>query len=494
MYDKENKTAQVVCAELFGKLVKEHPEGIVVDMQRILPSGKEGGVHEFRLSPESISDVRLSQFVDIFNRLPGERFRELGVDRAAYESRMESARLVPAEESRRADTDNYLDGFHRKESEAQKEVFKAMNERLLGQQPIDDLLGVKGDVYGFAYDRAADYLDGVLRKLSEAVGWKGQYRPYDFDGFSGYYIERNDEGTDVCRGNEVVCSFFPNADGSLGFKAFGDEFRQYGEDVNPWYPLSDILDGRLCLEPANIERARAETHQGREVVYGLRFGEGCAYCVVNDDLPLRKELVKRDVNIRLVDANHFDDALERWVAADQKPGFEDAVRPELVRLVWDGAKLMDEREVALDQERDVQKGWTDDWELIDYVREKGSDIRRELQEAVGINDDRLFKFSTALYPNLGLRNDALFLSTDCGSAADFITVVRGKVALYRDYDVNKSLPEPAAVFKSVDDALSRVRKVILGPSNVQRAAEDYQKYLGEKLGQSREMKPSGPKL
>lgn len=464
MYDKENRTAQTVCAELFGRLVREHPEGIVVDMQRILPSGKEGGVYEFRLSPENIGDVRLGQFVDIFNRLPDGRFRELGIDRNAYESRMESALLSPGEEQGRTRT-------------------------------IDDLLGAgSGDVYGFAYDRAADYLDGVLRKLSDAVGWKGTYRPYDFGGFSGYYIERNDEGVDVCRGNDVVCSFFPNADGSLGFKAFGDEFRQYGEDVNPWYPLSDILDGKLCLEPANIERARAETHQGREVVYGLRFGEGCAYCVVNDDLPLRKELVKRDANIRIVDARRFDEALERWAVADQKPGFEDAVRPELVRLVWDGAQLKDEREVAQGQERDVRKGWTDDWDLIDYLREKGSGIRRELQEAAGIRDDRLFKFSTALYPNLALRNDALFLSTDCGSSADFITVARGRAALYRDYDVNAPLPEPAAVFKSVDDALARVRKVVLGPSNVQRAAEDFQKYLGEKLGQSREVNPSGVKM
>lgn len=340
--------------------------------------------------------------------------------------------------------------------------------------------GKEPEAYGFAFDVAVKYMENVLWKMSEAVGWKGKARPYNFDGFSGYYPEVRPDRADVCQGDEVVCSFFPRPDGRLGFEAYGDAFPQYGPDVNPWYPLSDIMDGKLCLEEENVRKAVRETHGGQEIVYGFRFGEGCAYSVESDDRELRTALVNRDPNIRMVDADVFGEAVEKWVDADNRPGFEDPVRPEIVRLAWDGATLRDERQVCLDQERDIRDGWANDWDLIGVLREEGRKMRRELQEAAGIPGDRLFKFKDALYPNLGLRNDALFLSTDCGSQADFITVAKGRVGLYRDYDPSRPLPEPSFVFSSLGEAMERVRKVVVGERNVERAAMDYQKYLQSK--------------
>ena len=368
-----------------------------------------------------------------------------------------------------------------------------------GESPLDGFFrsadGKEPEMYGFAFDRAADYLRGVLRKMSDHVGWKGATRPYDFDGFSGYYPEVTMERADICQGDEVVCSFYPTPEGRLGFTAYGDEFARYGKDVNPWYPLSDIMDGRLCLEPSNLEKAVRETHHGREVVYGLRYGEVSAYSVRNDDQALRTALVNRDPNIRLVDADRLNDILDRWFDYDCRPGFEEAVRPELVRLAWDGAKLLDEKQVSLDQERDIREGWTDDWDLIGALREEGAKIRRELQEAAGIPGDRLFKFSDALYPSLGIRDDALFLSADCGSVSDFVTVSKGRVALYCDYDPDKPLPEPKRTFSCLNEALDKVRRTVLGPRNVERAAVDYQKYLkAQARVKAQEVKPRGPKV
>lgn len=383
--------------------------------------------------------------------------------------------------------------------------------------PLEKLLGAGGaegregvGVYGFAFDNAVRYMESVLRKMSDFVGWKGQDRPYDFDRFSGYYPEIGPGSVNICHGEDVVATFYPKEDGSLGYEAYGDEFvSMYPDDVNPWYPLTDIMDGRLCLESANLEAARGETHGGNVVVYGLRFGDECAYCADAGDRELRHALVNRDVNIRLVTPERFEEALDAWYASDIKPGFEGRVRPELVYLAWDGAKLRDERELAIFQERDVRNGWMDDWDLIGALREEGQKIRRELQEAAGIRDERLFRFDNALYPNLGIRGDALFLSTSYGSLKDFITVAKGRVGFYRDYDPEKPLPVPAKVFPSVKEALDRVRKVVLSPANVEVAAKEYQSYLkkihntlydAEKVAGSKVAKkepgekPSGPKI
>ena len=356
-----------------------------------------------------------------------------------------------------------------------------------GEPSAEDRIGV----YGFAYDSAVGYIENVLKKMSDYVGWKGTARPYNFDGFSGYYPEIKEGSLDICHGDDIVATFYPKEDGSLGFTPYGEEFTSlYGPDVNPWYPLTDIMDGRLCLEPENLAAAKRETHEGREIVYGLRFGEECAYCADSADKALCHALVNRDPNIRLVSLKRFDDALDSWFRNDMKPGFEGAVRPEYVMLAWDGQKLFEEKDLALFQDRDVRQGWMDDWTLIGTLREEGLAIRRELQKAVGIPGDRLFKFNEAVYPNLGIRGDALFISTSYGSMTDFMTVAKGRVGFYCDYDPKKPLPKPVKVFSSCKEALDKVRKVVLGSWNVEMAAKEYQAYLLSQM-QSVDRMPGG---
>lgn len=356
-------------------------------------------------------------------------------------------------------------------------------ERIAARRPIDEFLGgdpEKGAVYGLAFDKAAEYLRDVLRKMSDYVGWKDQSRPYDFDGFSGYYPEIHDDHADICEGDYIVASFFAKPDGTLGFKSYGGEFSQYPEGVNPWYPLADIMDGRLCLEPGNLEKARQETHQGQEVIYAVRFGEDAAVGCRPEDVRLKAAFAEREPSLRFVSPETLVSAMERWMEADARPGFEAETRPEVVRYAWDGDRLRSEKEVNIDQPRQLKESWGNDWVLIDAMRSEGEEIRSELERAAGIpeGEGRHFKFEHALYPCLGIRDDALFLASGCGrTMGDFITVANGNVSLYREYDPDNALSEPLRRFDSAKHAMGIVRKHILGEKNVSLAAADYQSYL-----------------
>lgn len=370
------------------------------------------------------------------------------------------------------------------------------------RRPIDDFLGTDGPggVYGLAFDKAAGYLKGVLRRMSEEVGWKDPSRTMDFGGFSGYYPDfpKDVKRADVCRGDEIVASFFPRPDGRLGLETYGAEFSRYPDDVNPWYPLADIMDGWLCLDQSNLDRAAAEMHHGNEVVYGIRVGEDCAFACRSDDERLRAALAEAEPNIRFVTPEAYDSAMRRWLEKDAVPGFEGTVRPQVVRYAWDGDRLRSEKEYALDQPRQVRKDWGDDWEFIGRLREEGEKIRGELEEAAGVKgpDGRRFRFSDAIYPSLFVRDDALFVTTKCGAvASDYITVAQGRVGYYRGYDPDSPLPKPEKVFGSCKEAVDRLREVVLGERNVQKAAMDYQKYLQARAESRRqdgpEVKPSG---
>ena len=85
-------------------------------------------------------------------------------------------------------------------------------------QPIDRFLGpdAEKEVYGYAYDLCVRSFREILRKMSSALGWKGTDTPFDFTGFSGYWPDIPDEGVDICHGEDVIGTFFPKEDGSLG--------------------------------------------------------------------------------------------------------------------------------------------------------------------------------------------------------------------------------------------------------------------------------------
>lgn len=370
--------------------------------------------------------------------------------------------------------------------EIQKPVVMEENmnaERLEKGRPIDAFLGgdpAEAAVYGLAFDKAAEYLRDVLRKMCDHIGWKDKTRPYDFDGFSGYYPEIHEDHADICQGDYIVATFKALADGRLGFESYGGEFAQYPDDVNPWYPLADIMDGRLCLEPGNLEKAVQETHHGQEVIYAVRFDEDTAVACRAGDVRLKAALVEQEPSLRFVSPEKLLAAMNRWMEADARPGFEDAVRPEIIRYAWDGDKLRSEKEVNIDQSRQLKESWGNDWDLIAGMRREGEEIRAELERAAGIpeGEGAHFKFENALYPCLGIRDDALFLVSGCGrTMGDFITVANGNVSLYREYDPDSALSEPLRRFDSAQHAMSVVRKHILGEKNVSLAAADYQTYL-----------------
>lgn len=213
----------------------------------------------------------------------------------------------------------------------------------------------------------------------------------------------------------------------------------------------------------------------------------------SDDAKLRSAIVNLEPNIRFISPEKMEEALYRWIDRACKPGFEGEYRPEIVRFAWDGDTLRTEREVNITQARELREAWGNDWNLIDALRSGGEEIRAELEKAVGIEDGERFKFETALYPSLGLRDDALFLTSGCGmNMGDFITVVNSQVALYRQYNPEEVLSQPKKLFESVNDALDSVRKAVLGEKNLQAAKQDYNKYtesLKMDAGQSK-----GPKL
>lgn len=365
-----------------------------------------------------------------------------------------------------------------------------------GVQPIDEFLGLdtQKENYGIAFDRAAGYLRDVLMKMGGEIGWKSKERPFDFDGFSGYYPEIHKDHADICQGDYVVARFSSRPDGRLGFESFGEEFDQYPEDVNPWYPLADVMNGKYCLDPANLERAREECHRGQEIIYGIRHGEACAFGIDADDRNLRTKLADMEANVRFVAPDAFIKAMEAWLERDGKPGFESAVQPEMVMYIYDGNDVRDERAVSLNLDRLEGQGWGSDWLLIDALRDKGEEIRTELERAAGIPEGRHFKFGDAIFPSTNLRNDALFLSKNYnGFSDDFITVANGQVALYRGYDPAKRLSDPKARYASVDDAVKAVRKVCLSERNIAAAKKEFQGYLQSRT-QGRAEKKGGPKI
>ena len=347
---------------------------------------------------------------------------------------------------------------------------------------IDQLLHLDGNdaVYNVSFDRARKHLADVLRRMSGHIGWKSRTCDYDIDGFSGYYPEVGEGRVDICRGDRILATFMPAADGGLEFEQYGEGLG-YPDNVSPWLPVIDIENGRFCLDPDNLELARRETHGGHEVIYGLTMDGACAFGIDPDreDDNLRRRLVEKVPDIRLVPYVRLNEAFGAWLRKDAVPGFETGPRPQMLLLTYDGDQVRTERELSVFKQRDTG-GLVSDWDLIDALRAEGDLIRYELESAVGI--DRMehpghFKFKHALYPSLSFRDDALFLTTRCGaSLGDFITVAKGKVALYRNYDPEKELSVPVKEFAGVNQALDAVRGAVLSRENIEVAKVDYYGY------------------
>lgn len=354
-------------------------------------------------------------------------------------------------------------------------------------RPIDRLFKDSPDVqvYGFSFDKAAEYLRDVQMKMSRAIGWKDPTQPFDFDRFSGFYPEVYSDHADICHGNYVVARFSAATDGSLAFKPMADEFGMYPDDIKPWYPLGDIMDGKFCLEKENIDAARRECNEGMVIIYGLRYGEDIAFGYNSDDMRVKRALVAENPNIRLVGEETLLNAIGNWINYDCVPGMEHAQRPEIVRFAWDGETLRSEKEVCLflaqkngvDEDLQLQR-LEHDWDIIKHLRAEGEKVRRELEKAAGIPEGSHFNFTNAVYPSYGLRDDALFLTDKCGRhITNFITSAGGQITYNREYDADRMLSAPEKSFSSVNEAMDTVRKAILNPKNIEAAKMDYQRYV-----------------
>ena len=365
-----------------------------------------------------------------------------------------------------------------------------------GVSSLSELLdgGQESIVYGFAFHQAYGYLRDVERKMCSAIGWKDSARPYDFEGFSGWHLrfDKKDFGrVDVMLDGDVRATFKALPGGSLGFEPKGEEFLAYPENVNPWYPLADIMDGRFCLEKGNLALAREECHHGQEVVFGFRIGDDMAVACENTDERLRNALSVESSGLRFVSDDKFGNLLGNWVDRECVPGFESTPRPQLVLFTWDGETLRSEKDVVNSISPGGFELWDSDRKAIAELRKEGRKLRSELNEAAGVGRNKLFKFSKAVYPSDWIRDDALFLSSANGlGMSDFVTVARGKVLLYRgQYDIDAHLSVPKRTFDSVGDAVAALRSVILCEANVKSAKADYALYLKNK----QQNKPVGVK-
>lgn len=348
-------------------------------------------------------------------------------------------------------------------------------ERTGRSQPIDELLGprVQREVYGIAFDLCARDMREVLRKMSSAVGWKGKSVPFDFSGFSGYWPDISPDRVDIYHGDDVIGRFFPKEDGGLGFATFGEEL-DWAYAFSPWEILEDFRRGYLLGDGDNIRRAREEFHDGRSIVYGISYGDAVAFAVPQGDDHLRMLLAAMGHNVRFTSADDLSDAFQRHLDTSSVPGFEGPYTPQVVRYIYDGLTLQSEKEVSVGVDRNCRKDYSSDWMVIGQLREEGEKMRSEFERRAGVPEGRHFRFRDAVYPSLGFRDDALFLTSRCGAAiGDFITCSRDGVCLYRDYDPDSRLSAPTVRFASPEAALAGVRKVVFSERNLGIARQEY---------------------
>jgi len=341
--------------------------------------------------------------------------------------------------------------------------------------PIDAFLGPEAEkeVYGYAYDLCVRYFKDILLKMSSALGWKGVGVPFDFSGFSGYWPDITDGGVDIRHGEEVIGTFLPREDGSLGLETSGDELA-FAREFSPWEILDDFRRGFLFGSTDNIRRAKEEFHDGRCIIYGLRLGGAVAYAAPRGDDLLRRHLAATGTVVRFTTAGALSDALGRYLRTNAVPGFEDGESPQVVRYIYDGQDLRSEKDVSVGVERSSKRDYLSDWAVIDLVRSAGERMRREFERAAGVPEGRHFRFGEAVYPTLGIRDDALFLATRYGSVhGGFITCSRGAVCLYGDYDPDRGLSAPRARFSGIDDAIAGLRKMVFCERNLGIARREY---------------------
>ncbi len=355
-----------------------------------------------------------------------------------------------------------------------------------GIDTVDELIDSKGKRFNIGYGMAVEALSDVRSRLESGIGWKSSSRHYNFTGVSGFYPKFSRGSVSIMHGDKTGLRFYPKADGSVGMDVLSDAFSAY-RDMSPLNVICDLRDGRYCLDGANLDLLRKETHQGHEVIYGLRYGESAAFCIPQgddskEDLALMRGLTEREKNIRIVDASVFSQAIEKWMEQTIGGGFEPAQTPKIMHYLFDGEHVYSEREKSLDMVRTVSPEVASDWKLIDALLEGGESLRYEFQSTCGIDSGRKFKFADALYPSPLVSEEALFLCSKNGAQQHgFLTAVKGEVCMYKSMDgFLQGSEKPMKVFPSVKDGLDYFRSIVMRKENIMQGRSEVSRYNKQK--------------
>lgn len=108
-----------------------------------------------------------------------------------------------------------------------------------------------------AFGLCVNYVRDILGKMYVALGWKGASVPFDFSGFSGYWLEITPERINVRQGENVLGAFFPKGTDRLGFESYSEEL-EWSKNFSSWEVLDDFRRGYLVGTVENIQKARSE--------------------------------------------------------------------------------------------------------------------------------------------------------------------------------------------------------------------------------------------
>lgn len=375
-----------------------------------------------------------------------------------------------------------------RDNQQEMDVRKAAESEVAGTgiESLDDLLDGKGTRYGLPFDLARGYLYNVEQRLSAAIGWKSDRTPYDFSGFSGFRLGYDAEKGDytLYDRNEPVCRFFGREDGSLGFESFSKLFDSYGPDPNPWYPLSDLMDGKYVLSEGNVRLAKEECHDGNILIYGLRYGGATAFAWDGDDLNACRQLADRELNVRFVSLEDMRLALSKYCKKVLSTyGFEPAAGPEVIMYAYDGQTVRSEQELARDYNYTVDgvslvERNKFDWETMDMLRAEMDKTRSELEKAAGIDgDSRHFRFRDVWYPQSPIRKDT-FLLCPGGRLSDIaMTCVNGSMVFF---DQSEGMVLKDMESMSPKEYVDYVRGKVLSEENVSLAQKEYKEFKARK--------------
>lgn len=348
---------------------------------------------------------------------------------------------------------------------------KDMEQNAGKEVTMDDILGgaeMSNNQYGAWQDMSAH----VMQELSQRTGWKGTSRPLDFTYFSGYRFEDDGESVAFRHDGELLCSFSPTGDGGFDCNIESPELEGLSlMDLTNYIKIS-------CLSDDNVALARDEMHGGYEVIYGMEFNGVVAFGVDEQDMNLRRKLTGLYDNVRFTTIASLGEALDTYIDRIAKPGAEKPM-PQIRIYFYNGEEVQNERTLDVFGKRPFDMIEADR-RLISEVRDRAMKVRDQFEKTLGIPEGMRFQFERALVPSLSYRDDALFLTTDCGKDTfTFIQASGGELTLNRKYNPEMPGSSKVRTFSSINEAVNYVRDIISHPLNAEQAAKEWKHFSEE---------------